>query len=123
MGLLDKNGDLVIDGQRIRSYNNLKVWKTRPKAKDGFLRFDKRMRYWYLDADDGSQEHLVCGDDIIPLDYGFEKIEEIWEAYRRKELEKGGYLKCYVCNIVKPGPVYLYLQKTYRLFWDNGVRY
>jgi hypothetical protein len=59
----------------------------------------------------------------LARDYGFEKIEEIWEAHRRKELEKRGYPKCYVCNIVKPSAVYLYLQKTYRLFWDNGVRY
>ena len=124
VGLQDKNGDLVIDGQRIRSYNNLKAWKTRPKAKDGFLSFDKRMKYWYFDADDGSQEEVICGYGYIERDYGFEKIEEIYDAVRRKELSKEtGYLKCYVCNFIKPRPIYLYLQKTYRLFWDNGVTY
>jgi hypothetical protein len=38
MGLLDRNDDLVINGQRIRSYNNLKD-RNRTKAKDGFLRW------------------------------------------------------------------------------------
>jgi hypothetical protein len=61
MGLLDKNVDLVIDGQRIRSYNNLKNWKTRPNAKDGFLRFDKG------DGKDSSQKLTDCCEGIIAL--------------------------------------------------------
>ena len=117
MGLQDKNGDLVIDGQRIRNYNDLKTWKTRPKAKNGFLRFDKRMEYWYFDADDGSQEEVICGYGYIERDYGFEKIEEIHDAVQRKELSKEtGYLKCYVCNFIKPkhGQDLLYLSGEFR---------
>jgi hypothetical protein len=123
MGLLDKNGDLVIDGQRIRSYNNLKD-RQRVSAKDGFLRFDKRTLYWYFDADDGTQEAIIDGDDYFGKRYGFEKIEEISEANRRMEREKRvGYPKCYVCNIMKPRPIFLYLEKKFR-FWEvSGKKY
>jgi hypothetical protein len=123
MGLLDRNGNLVIDGQRIRSYNDLKEWKTRPKAKDGFLRFDKRTIFWYFDADDGTQEEVIDGQEYHSRKYGFEKLEEIGEALRRKELEKRDYPKCYLCNIKKPTPMYLYLEKRFELWAVSGKKY
>jgi hypothetical protein len=111
MGLVDRNGDLVINGQRIRNYNNLKEWKIRPKAKDGFLRWDKRTDFWYFDGDDGTQEELIIRNDYFGKEYGFEKIEEMQDAVRRKESEKRrGHHKCYVCNIQKPGAMYLLLE-------------
>jgi hypothetical protein len=123
MGLLDKNGNLVIDGQRIRSYNDLKNWKTRPRAKDGFLRFDNRTIYWYFDADDGTQEDVIAGLEYGAEKYGFEKLEEIWEAHARNEREKRGYPKCYVCNIKKPSAMYLYLEKRFELWAVSGRKY
>jgi hypothetical protein len=78
MGLLDRNGDFVLNNGRVRSYHG-----PTGGSKTGIIRWFKQERHWYFLADDGSILSLPA---FMAEDkkYGIEKIgdDEVKREYK-----------------------------------------
>jgi hypothetical protein len=92
MGLLDRNGDLVLNNGRVRNCN---VW-----GRTGIIRWFNRQEQWYFLGDDGSSTGVPFAL-ASNKEFGIEKIADDGKVreYSDPFVKKAGKTYwCYVCR-------------------------
>jgi hypothetical protein len=114
MGLLDRNGDLVLNNGRVRNFN---VW-----GRTGIIRWDKKRGTWYFLGDDGSSTGVSTAFSQDKI-YGIEKIEDDGQVrvYRDPFAKKAGKTYwCYVCRkTIYKGERYLTRERDVKYHEDT----